>query len=83
MKIYIDTDYKCYTSPAEGRRPFEVPFFDGKCQSFTEGYRYVPAGERWVNPKGRIFRGEMISPWSDYNKLYIAQLEYELGQKNR
>jgi hypothetical protein len=61
-------------------RAFDVPFFDGKCLEFIEGYRYVPPGEKWVNPKGIIFRGEMISPWKDYNELWAAQAEYELKQ---
>lgn len=80
MKIYIDNDYKCYVSPAEDRREFDVPFFDGKCQTFIEGYRYVPPGERWVKPNGVLFRGLMISLWKDYTELYKAQLEYELEQ---
>ena len=80
MKIYIDSDYKCHVLPAEGRREFDVPFFDGKCQTFIEGYRYVPEGERWVKPNGVFFRGEMIAPWKDYNELEKAQREYEIAQ---
>ena len=79
MKIYIDKDYKCHVLPAEDRREFDVPFFDGKCPEFIEGYRYVPEGERWVQPDGTFFRGEMITPWKDYNQLLIAQLEYDLA----
>ena len=30
MTIYIDSDYKCYTSEADGRRAVETNFFDGK-----------------------------------------------------
>ena len=79
MKIYIDSDYKCHALPGEGLREFDVPFFDGKCQTFIEGYRYVPSGERCVKPNGEFFRGEMISPWKNYTELYIAQLEYDLA----
>lgn len=78
-KIYIDKDYKCHVSPAEDRREFDVPFFDGKCPEFIEGYRFVPEGERWVKPNGEFFRGEMISAWKPYTELQIAQLEYELA----
>lgn len=80
MTIYIDSDYKCHVLPAEDRREFDVPFFDGKCQTFIEGYRYVPAGERWVKPNGEFFRGEMISPWVPYVLLAAAQDAYEEGQ---
>lgn len=80
MKIYIDSDYKCRVSPAEGLREFDVPFFDGKCNTFIEGYRYVPEGERWVKPNVEMFRGEMISPWKNYSILAVAQAAYEEGQ---
>lgn len=79
MKIYIDNDCKCHVSPAEDRREFDVPFFDGKCAEFIEGYRYVPAGETWERLDGQVFKGEMIAPWKNYTQLYIAQLEYELA----
>lgn len=80
MKIYIDSDCKCHVSPGEGLREFDVPFFDGKCQTFIEGYRYVPPGERWVKPNGELFRGEMISPWAYYPVLAATQAAYEEGQ---
>ena len=80
MTIYIDSDYKCYVSDAEGRRAVETDSFDGKCAAFIEGYRYVPSGERWVKPNGEFFRGEMIAPWKDYDYLQAAQEAYEQGQ---
>ena len=80
MKIYSDNDYKCHVLPGEGRREFEVEFFDGKCDAFIEGYRYVPEGEVWIRADGEVFRGEMIAPWKPYTELYIAQLEYEAAQ---
>ena len=80
MKIYIDNDYKCHVSDDGTMREFDVPFFDGKCQLFIEGYRYVPEGERWIKPNGEFFRGEMISPWKPYNELERAQMQYELAQ---
>lgn len=80
MKIYIDSDCKCHISPGNGLREFDVPFFDGRCQTFTEGYRYVPANEVWTRVDNVEFSGEMISPWKDYSDLYLAQLEYEVEQ---
>ena len=77
MKIYIDSDYKCFTIPAEGRREFDVQFFDGKSSAFIEGYRYVPPGETWTRADGAVFVGEMLSPWRDYNILEAAQIAYE------
>lgn len=77
MKIYIDTEYKCHVSDDGTMRKFDVPFFDGKCAEFIEGYRFVPDGESWTREDGTVFRGEMISPWKDYDELDDAQRAYE------
>ena len=77
--IYIDNDFKCYTTASEDRRALETDFFDGKCGEFIEGYRCIPEGETWISSDGEEFRGEMMSPWKPYTELYIAQLEYELA----
>jgi len=76
--IYIDADFCCHTSNPDGVfRAFEVPFFDGKCDTFIEGYRYVPKGENWTRSDGVVFAGEMIAPAKDYNVLRAVQKEYE------
>ena len=80
MKIYIDNEYKCYTSPAEGRIAIETDFFNGKCVRYIEGYRYVPAGQSWTREDGEVFRGEMIAPWRDYAILAELQALYEEEQ---
>lgn len=77
MGIYIDSEFKCYTTPADDRRLVVTPFFDGKCSQFVEGYRFVPLGESWTREDGVVFNGEMISPWKDYAELDAAQREYE------
>lgn len=79
MKIYIDSDYICHVSDEGGMPEFDVPFFDGKCDAFIEGYRYIPADETWTRADGEVFKGEMIAPWKPYTELYIAQLEYDLA----
>ena len=80
MQVYIDADYKVYTKKATNLRMVESQFFDGKCDTFIEGYRFVPSGEAWTRPDGVVFYGEMISPWKDYNELDAAQKEYERKQ---
>ena len=81
MTIYIDDDYKCYASVAEGRRAVETNFFDGKCPEWIESYRFVPAGDTWTREDGEVFKGEMISPWKDLSEAYTAQTAY-LEQQN-
>ena len=76
--IFIDSDFKCYTSNNSAvKEIFETDFFDGKCDAFIEGYRFIPAGESWTRSDGFVFRGEMIAPWKPYNELAVAQAQYE------
>lgn len=78
IPIYIDDAFKCHTTNPDGTfRETETSFFDGKCQEFVEGYRFVPSGESWTREDGEVFYGEMITPWKDFNELLIAQQEYE------
>ena len=76
MTIYIDNDYKCYVSSAEGRRAVETNFFDGKCPEWIESYRFVPEGETWMRGDGEVFKGEMVTPWKDLSEAYTAQTAY-------
>ena len=75
--IYIDSEFMCHIDNDGTRMAIETDFFDGKCDTFIEGYRFVPAGESWTREDGETFRGEMIAPWKDYNLLEAAQGQYE------
>ena len=78
MTIYIDSDFNCHTSNPDGTyTEVETDFFDGKCDTFIEGYRYIPVGKSWLRSDGVVFTGEMISPFRDYSKLAAAQAQYE------
>lgn len=67
MKIYIDSEKHCHTSNPDGTfQEVESSFFDGKCQSFVEGYCYE-IGEA----------STAIYPWKPYSELDAAQREYE------
>ena len=82
MTIYIDDDYKCYVSAADGRRAIETNEFDGKCDEWIESCRFVPAGETWTREDGEEFT-DMIAPWKDLNEAYVAQAEYLSGQNTQ
>lgn len=77
MTIYIDSDFKCHTEAADGLTAVESAFFDGKCKTFIEGYRFVPQGQTWTRQDGVVFAGEMVAPWRDYSALSAAQAGYE------
>ena len=80
MKIYLGVDFKCHTSGDDTMTAVETDAFDGKCQAYIEGYRYVPAGKSWTRSDGAVFEGEMIAPWRDWKELDAAQREYERQQ---
>ncbi len=80
MTIYIDSDYKCYVSAAEGRRAIETNEFDGKCPEWIESFRFVPEGETWTRGDGEVFNGEMVTPWKDLSEAYTAQTAYVTAQ---
>ena len=80
MKIYIDSEFKCYVENDGTMREVETEEFEGKCTEYIEGYRFVPFGETWVREDGERFEGEMIAPWEPHDKLDAAQREYERQQ---
>ena len=75
--IYIDSEFKCHVSDDGTLKSVETDFFDGKCDAFVEGYRYVPFGESWIREDGAVFHGRMIASWKPYEELDVAQREYE------
>lgn len=76
--IYIDSDFRCYASNNSAvKEMFETDFFDGKCDAYIEGYRFVPSGESWTRYDGVVFHGEMIAPFKPYDQLAAAQVQYE------
>ena len=78
--IYIDSDFKCHVANDGTMTAVETDFFDGKCDAFVEGYRFVPAGASWTREDGVTFTGKMIVPWKDYAELDNVQREYEQEQ---
>lgn len=78
--IYIDSEYMCHVSADGTMLGVQTERFDGKCDAFIEGYRFVPAGQSWTRSDGRVFHGEMIAPWKPYGELAAAQAQYETDQ---
>lgn len=76
--IYIDSEFKCHITDDGTMTAVETDFFDGKCDTLIEGYRFVPSGESWTREDGEVFEGEMIAPWKDYSELDAAQRAWEM-----
>ena len=75
--IYLDSEFKCHAADDGTRNAVETDFFDGKCDAFMEGYRFVPSGESWTRSDGAVFTGCMIAPWQDHSALDAAQRSFE------
>ena len=75
--IYIDSDFKCHITNDGTMIAVETDFHDGKCDTFVEGYRFVPSGDTWTRSDGVVFHGEMIAPWKDFSELDAAQRQHE------
>ena len=78
--IYIDSDFKCHISNDGTMIAVETDFFDGKCNTYIEGHRFVPQGESWTRADGVVFEGEMVTSWKADDELDEAQREYERAQ---
>lgn len=66
MTVYIDNEYKCHAKQAEGLTPVDDAFFDGKCDTFIEGYCYKA-----------VDNAVHIYPWKPSDVLDEAQRVYE------
>lgn len=75
--IYIDTEFKCHVTNDGTMTAVETAFFDGKCDEYIEGYRFVPDGAVWEKEEDSVFYGEMIAPWKSHIELERAQMAHE------
>ena len=75
--IYLDSNFKCHVENDGTLTTVETDFFDGKCDTYIEGYRFIPSGQTWTREDGAVFQGEMIAPWKPWEALDTAQREYE------
>ena len=77
MIIYLDSEYRCHVQNDGTMKEIETDFFDGMCDEYIEGYRFIPDGETWIRNDGIQFTGEMIAPYDDYVELQAQQLRHE------
>ena len=79
--IYIDSDFRCHLiNPDITYTAVETDAFDGKCDTYIEGYRFIPMGQTWTRDDGVVFAGEMIAAWKPWAELDAVQREYEREQ---
>lgn len=64
--IYVDHEFKCHIIDDGTRKAVETDFFDGKCDTFVEGY--------CCDDRGGYVR---IYPFRPFEELDDAQRKYE------
>lgn len=76
--IFLNRDYECsLVEKNDTVQSIETNIFDGKCNAYIEGFRFIPAGQTWTRKDGVTFTGEMIAPFKDYAALEMAQAVFE------
>lgn len=75
--IYLDSEFHCHVTNDGTMVSVETDFFDGKCDEYIEGHRFVPAGESWTGADGITYHGGMVVAWKPYVELDNSQREYE------
>lgn len=83
MIIYIDSDCKCHVTNDGTMDALETDYFDGKCQAYIEGHRFVPFGKSWVRDDGVVFSGQMVAPWRNYSELAEIQKAVDANDAKR
>lgn len=58
--IYLDTNYMCHALNDGGMQAVETSIFDALCDGAIECYRFIPAGQTWQRPDGRILHGLFV-----------------------
>ena len=57
--IYIEPNtFKCHVFNDGTLIAVETDEFDGKCDTFIEGYRFIPEGETWIREDGKVMNSE-------------------------
>ena len=69
--IYIDSEFICHLTNDGTMREIQTDVFDGQPDEYIKCYRYVPQGEKWVRSDGAEFRGLMVAPAKDYNRIMV------------
>ena len=75
--IYLDSDFRCHLTDTGSMQAVETDVFDGKCDKYIEGYRFVPEGQTWTRDDGVQFAGPMVSPHKNYDILAAYQEQYQ------
>lgn len=80
MKVYVDLEYSCFAQKSEGLREVESDFFDGKCNTLIECFKFVPAGESYTDEHGLLHSGAIWNYKPITSSIERIQAAYEHEQ---
>lgn len=78
--IYLDSNFMCHAINDGTMQAVETNAFDGLCAGAIECYRYIPAGQSWSRPDGRITPGPFIQAVKESAEI---QRQYALDEAQR
>ena len=78
--VYLDSKFMCHAFNDGTMQAKETDAFDNLCAGAIECYRYIPAGQAWTRPDGRITPGLFIQAVKESAEI---QRQYELDEAVR
>ena len=78
--IYLDSNFMCHAINDGTMQAVETNAFAGLCVGAIECYRYIPVGQAWTRPDGRITPGPFIQAVKESAEI---QRQYELDEAVR
>lgn len=81
--IYLDPDYLCHANNDGTMQEVQTDVFDNLCAGALECYRYIPAGQAWTRPDGRVLHGPFIQPCKPTEVIDGIQRQYETDETQR
>lgn len=73
--IYLDSSFMCHVSDDGTMTEVQTDALDNLCGNAIELMRFVPQGETWTRPDGRVIHGEFIQA-TDSARIDAYQRQY-------
>lgn len=73
--IYLDSAFMCHATNDGTMAEIQTEAFDNLCNNALELMRFVPQGETWTRPDGRMIHGEFIQA-TDSAKIDAYQRQW-------
>ena len=75
--VYLDSNFMCHAVNDGAMQAVETEAFDSLCEGALACYRFVPSGQTWTRPNGRVIHGPFIQA---VNESAPIQRQYEFDE---